>query len=69
MKKKEFPIWFKIETMLFAFFSGAIGINYFKMRGELDILDARYLLTKLIILMSIVFLIWLISFILCCHNK
>ncbi|MCK5080792.1 MAG: hypothetical protein KAQ63_01400 [Candidatus Moranbacteria bacterium] len=69
MRKKELPIWFKVETIVFLFFSGAIGISCFKMSQELSDVDAQYLLTKLYILIGFVLLIWLVSFVTCCCDK
>ncbi len=69
MKKKELPIWFKIETITFLFFSIALGISYFRKANGLNDFDAQYLLTKLLILMAIVGLAWMVSFIICCCHK
>lgn len=60
MKKKELPIWFKIETLIFIFFSGAIGISFFRMNEGFD---KQYLLLKLLFLISILVSIWCVSLI------
>jgi len=65
MRKKEFPIWFKVETMIFLFFSGAVVISYFQNE---DIVNSKSLLTKLLILLTSILLIWFVSLIACCFK-
>ena len=69
MKKKELPIWFKVETIVFLFFAGAIGINYLKMSAGLNGSDLQLLLTKLIILMGSMLIVWLVSLVVVCCDK
>ena len=60
-RKKEMPIWFKIETIGFLFFSGAVVISYFGIGRE-------ELLIKLLVLLTVLWLSWLVSLLLCCRR-
>lgn len=66
MRKKELPIWFKVETITFIFFSGAMVVSYFEMTKDSD---SQFLLIKLILLLSGLWLAWLISLVMCCYKK
>ncbi len=69
MKKKELSIWFKVETIVFLFFTGAIGINYLKMSAGLDNSELEALLVKLMVLIGSMLIIWLISLVVVCCDK
>jgi hypothetical protein len=60
-RKKEMPIWFKIETIGFLFFSGAVVISYLGIRRE-------ELLVKLLALLTVLWFVWFISLFLCCRR-
>jgi len=68
-RKKNFPLWFKIETIIFLIFSVAIGASYFNKIDVLNEIEAHYLLIKLFTLIIFIVIIWLISFILCYCNR
>jgi len=68
MRKKEAPVWFKVETLAFLFFSVAIIASFMKMSGEMNDQDSKQLLIKLVILMSSILLVWIISLIACCRK-
>jgi hypothetical protein len=61
-RKKEMPIWFKIQTIGFLFFSGAVVVSYFGTREE-------GLLFKLLVLLGLLWITWLISLMICCYKK
>jgi len=68
-RKKNFPLWFKIETIIFLIFSVAIVASYFNKIDVLNEIEAHYLLIKLFTLIIFIVIIWLISFILCYCNR
>ena len=67
MKRKELPIWLKIETILFLFFSTAILISYFnKIDGSED---SQQLSLNLMILIGGMMSVCVISLVVCCFDK
>jgi hypothetical protein len=60
-RKKEMPIWFKIQTIGFLFFSGAVVVSYFGIGKE-------ELLIKLLALLTVLWLVWFVSLFLCCRG-
>ena len=67
MIKKEFPIWFKVETILFLFFSVSIALSYFQKASISG--DSNHLLSKLLIAISLLLVVWFFSLIVCCRRK
>gem|GEM_PF-2742348 len=68
-RKKELPLWFKIETIIFVIFSVAVGFSYFDRIENLNGLDTYYLFVKFSALISFIIIVWLISLVVCSCDK
>ena len=45
-KNKELPVWFKVETIIFLFFLGALSVNYFNYFEKINNFELIHLINQ-----------------------